>query len=94
MTVAQAWLLAGVPAMIASLLLFLARSQVANLLGFLVLAAGFAAVTSVDRASGAVFGALLALLYATGRGHMVEVAGTPDVMPDKVHDEGHGHVAA
>jgi uncharacterized membrane protein len=93
-TVAQVWLLAGVPALLVSLLLFLARSQLANLLGFVVLAAGFAVLTSADRASGAAFGALLALLYATGRGHVAEVAGVPDVMPDEVHDEGHGHAAA
>ena len=94
MSVLQVWLIAGIPALVLGMILFVAASQLASLFGYLVLAAGFAIVASVDRASGAVFGALLALVYATGRGSIDERPAAPDVMPDVVHDEGHGHVGA
>lgn len=94
MTVLQAWLIAGIPALLFGAMLFLAASQLLNLLGYVVLAAGFAVVTSVDGASGAVFGALLALLYATGRGREAAGRSRPGAVPDAVHDEGHGHVGA
>lgn len=94
MSVLQVWLIAGIPALVIGVMLFIAASQFANLLGYVVLGAGFAIVASVDRASGAVFGAVLALLYATGRGHVPPSGGGPDVVPDVVSDSGHGHVAA
>lgn len=94
MTILQAWLIFGIPALLGGVMLFVSASQVLNLLGYVVLAAGFAAVTVVDRASGAVFGALLALVYATGRGREDPGRSRPDVVPDVVHDEGHGHTAA
>jgi hypothetical protein len=93
--VLQVWLIAGVPALVVGIMLFLARSQLLALLGYVVLAAGFAMVTSVDRASGAVFGALLALMYATGEGTREESHPSgAEVIPDEVEDAGHGHAAA
>lgn len=63
----QAWLLMGIPALIATVGLYLARTPAFGLAAFGVLAAGFAGMAMVDRASAAVFGLLLALLYAAGR---------------------------
>ncbi len=95
MGVLQVWLIAGIPALVGGIMLLLSRSQALTLLAYLVLAAGFAVVTTVDRASGAVLGALLALLYATGRGTRDEAHPTgADVIPDEVEDHGHGHVGA
>lgn len=94
MSALQIWLVAGLPALLVSLFLFVARSQLAQVLALAVLLVGFALVTAVDHTSGAVFGALLALVYATGRGHVDRASPVPDVMPDTVHDEGHGHVGA
>ena len=92
MSVAQAWLVAGVPALAIGLLMFVGRSPLRALFGYVFLAAGFAVMTSVDRASGAAFGGLLALLYATGRGGSMEQGQAhPDVRPDVATDEGHGH---
>ena len=93
MSVLQAWLVAGVPSLAISLLLFVGRSPVRALLGYAVLAAGFAFMVTVDRASAAAFGGLLALLYATGRGGTMEYDEPhADVRPDVASDEGHGHV--
>ena len=95
MGVLQIWLIAGIPALFIGIMLFLGRSQLSALLAYVVLAAGFAIVTSVDTASGAVFGALLALLYATGRGASDDRHPTgADVIPDVVEDRGHGHAGA
>ena len=94
MSVLQVWLIFGLPALLAGVMLFLAASQLLNLLGYVVLGAGFAAVTTVDRASGAIFGALLALVYATGRGREPAGRSRPGAVPDVVHDEGHGHAGA
>ena len=92
-SVLQAWLVAGIPSLAISLLLFVGRSPVRALLGYAVLAAGFAFMVSVDRASAAVFGGLLALLYATGRGGSMELdRAHPDERPEVATDEGHGHV--
>lgn len=67
LTVTQAWLLIGVPVVVASLALYTARSRAVGAAGLLLLLAGTVALTSVDRASGAVLAVLLTLLYATGR---------------------------
>ena len=68
MSVLQVWLLVGIPVLALGLLLFSLPATVAKLLGYLVLGGGFVVVASVDRASAAVFGAVLALLYAAGQG--------------------------
>lgn len=66
--VLQAWLLIGVPALVLAAALYLMRTPVFGMAAFLVLAAAFGAMALIDRASAAVLGALLALLYGAGRG--------------------------
>jgi hypothetical protein len=68
MSIVQVWLLFGIPALVLGLALFVGRSPWHAVLGYLVLFAGFAAVAVFDRASAAVFGGILALLYGAGRG--------------------------
>lgn len=75
MTVMQAWLLFGVPALVLALVLFSGRSPWRSGVGYVVLLAGFAALAAFDRASAAVFGGLLALLFAAGRGGTMERRG-------------------
>lgn len=72
MTVLQVWLVFGLPALLLGLALFVGRSPWRAALGYVVLFVGFGTVAAFDRASAAVFGGLLALLYATGRGGMME----------------------
>jgi hypothetical protein len=74
-TILQAWLLIGFPALLLGLTLFVGRSPWRTGAGYAVLAAGFAGMATVDRASAAVLGTLLALLFASGRGGSVEVRG-------------------
>jgi hypothetical protein len=68
----QVWLVVGIPTLIVGLALFLRRSPIRALSGYAVLAAGFVLVSLYHRPSGAVFGGLLALLYAAGRGGTME----------------------
>ncbi len=68
MSVWQVWLLVGVPALAIALACFARGSRVLWLVGLVVLVVGCAGVMAVSPASGAAFGGLLALLYATGRG--------------------------
>ncbi len=68
MTVLQAWLLFGIPALSLAVAMFVGRSRWRSLLGYLALAVGFGLMTVFHRPSGAIFGALLALVYASGRG--------------------------
>jgi len=68
----QVWLVVGVPTLAIGLALFLRRSPVRALLGYVVLGAGFALTSVFHRPSGAVFGGILSLLYAAGRGGAVE----------------------
>ncbi|CAN5337274.1 MAG: hypothetical protein H0V93_16675 [Euzebyales bacterium] len=82
MSLLQAWLFVGVPALALGLAAFLGRSRWRSGLGYLVLLAGFGVMTLFDRASGAVFGGLLALLYAAGRG------GNADSGPDPLTQTG------
>lgn len=72
MTVLQVWLVFGLPALLLGLALFVGRSPWRSALGYVVLLAGFGAVAAFDRASAGVFGGLLALLYAAGRGGVTE----------------------
>lgn len=75
----QAWLLIGIPALVLTIGLYLVRTPVFGLVAFLALAAGFGGMAMVDRASAAVFGLLLALLYGAGRGGSRERGeGQPD----------------
>ena len=72
MTVLQVWIIAGIPAIVLAGALFYGRSRVRTALGYLVLAAAFAVMLLADRASAGVFGVLIALLYAWGRGGTAE----------------------
>jgi len=68
----QAWLVIGIPVLGVCVGLFLTRNPQAALLAYALLTAGFLVLAVVDRVAGAVFGALLALLYAAGRGGPAE----------------------
>jgi hypothetical protein len=87
-TLVQAWLLFGIPCLSLGLAMFVGRSTWRSLVGYLILAVGFATMTVFDRASGAVFGAVLALVYAAGRG------GSADVGPDPLSATSHEAVQA
>jgi uncharacterized membrane protein len=97
-SIAVVWLIIGIPALLLALVLFMDRSPWRAGLGYLVLAGGFVGLAALgDRASAAVFGAVLALVYAAGRGGDVERERTRDDeigVPDVAVDEGHGHVGA
>ena len=68
MSTLQAWLVVGIPGLIAAFALFYGRSRVRAFVGYLVLAVVFVVMMTVDRASGAAVGGLAALLYGAGRG--------------------------
>ena len=72
MTLVQAWIIAGIPALAFALIAFIGRAWWRALLGYLFLLAGFAVLVTVDRASAAVFALIVALMYAAGRGGDVE----------------------
>jgi hypothetical protein len=76
--VLQVWLLAGIPALALAALLFVRRSPLRALFGYLALLAGFGVVTYFHPPSGAVLGGLLALLYAAGRGGNYESEPEPN----------------
>lgn len=82
----QVWLIVGIPTLAIGLALFLRRSPVRALLGYIVLGAGFALTSVFHRPSGAFFGGVLSLLYAAGRGGAAErLDSRPD--EDGVPDE-------
>lgn len=68
MTLLQAWLFIGIPAAALGLAMFIGSSRWRPLVGYLVLLVGFAAMAVFHPPSGALFGVLIALLYAAGRG--------------------------
>lgn len=72
MTPVQAWLVIGVPALVLGVALFVRRSPVRSALGYLVLFGAFAGLAAYHRPSAALFGGLIALLYAAGRGGRME----------------------
>ncbi|MDP9405556.1 MAG: hypothetical protein M3O86_02995 [Actinomycetota bacterium] len=93
MTILQVWLGVGVPAIVLALALFYGRSPLRTMLGYVVLLAAFAAITTVDRASGAVIGGVIALLYAAGRGGQAERGATNTstiAVPDEVRRPARG----
>jgi hypothetical protein len=73
----QAWLVIGIPVLGVCVGLFLTRNPRAALLAYALLTAGFLLLATVDRVAGAVFGALLPLLYAAGRGGPAEQPARP-----------------
>lgn len=68
MTPLQAWLFVGIPALVLGLGMFIGRSRWRPLIGYVVLAAGFGGMVAFHRVSAVVFGMLIVLLYAAGRG--------------------------
>ena len=72
MSILQVWLVVGVPALVLACALFYGRSRLRTALGYVVLLAAFGLMLTVDRGSAAVIGGIVALLYAAGRGGIVE----------------------
>lgn len=68
MSVAQVWLIIGIPALGIGAAALLGRSRLSVAIGYLALAGGFVAMAALHRISGAVFAVVLVLVYATGRG--------------------------
>lgn len=68
MTVAQAWILAGIPALAIAVIALIGRGWWRALVGYGALLAAFGVLVTVDRASAALFAVLIALVYASGRG--------------------------
>jgi hypothetical protein len=71
-TVLQAWIIIGIPALVTGLAMFLVRSAVRAVAGYVALVGAFIAMAFIDRASAAVLGGMLALVYAAGRGGTME----------------------
>jgi hypothetical protein len=93
--VAVVWLVIGIPAVTAALILFLDRSPWRAGLGYLVLTAAFVTMALFDRVSAGVLGLAITLVYAAGRGGTIERERTRDDeigVPDVAVDHGHGHV--
>lgn len=72
MSVAQAWLLFGIPSLLLAMTFFIGRSSLRALLGYLSLVGGFIGLALADRASAAAFSALIFFAYAAGRGGTLE----------------------
>lgn len=68
MTLLQAWLFIGIPAAALGFAMFIGSSQWRPLVGYAILLIGFAGMVWLHAPSGAIFGLLVALLYAAGRG--------------------------
>lgn len=68
MTLLQAWLFIGIPAAALGFAMFIGSSRWRPLVGYAILLIGFAGMVWVHAPSGAIFGLLVALLYAAGRG--------------------------
>lgn len=77
MTVWQAWLFFGVPCLALGLAMFVGSKMWRTMIGYLLLIVGFATMTVFDRLSGAVFGAVIALMYAAGRGGDMDAGRDP-----------------
>lgn len=82
MTVAQVWLLVGVPVLVGALALYTARSPALGVLGVLLTLAAAAGVAAVDQASAMVLGIVGVLLYASGRAGDGAVVGDDPVRSD------------
>lgn len=72
MDVLQVWMLIGIPALALAGALWLRHSPWRAALGYGVMLAGFFGMAYYDRVSAAVFGGLIALVYAAGRGGSIE----------------------
>lgn len=67
-TLLQAWLFIGIPAAALGLAMFLGPSRWRPIVGYVLLLVGFVGMGAFHAPSGALFGLLIALLYAAGRG--------------------------
>jgi len=90
----QAWLVVGIAALILACALLYGRSRLRTRLGYVALLGAFSTLTAVDRASGAVVGGIIALLYAAGRGGQMEtqpsntsLVAMPDTVRHPVREE-------
>jgi hypothetical protein len=81
-TLLQVWLFVGIPALALATAMFVGRSRWRSLLGYAALLVGFGVMVFFDRTSAAIFGGLLALVYASGRG------GDKELEYDLVSDTG------
>lgn len=88
MTLLQLWLFVGIPALAVGMGMFVGRSRWRSLLGYVVLLAGFGVMTAFHPPSGVVVGALVALVYASGRG------GDRELEYDRLADTSHRAVEA
>lgn len=68
MGVLEGWLVVGVPGLVLALALFTMQRRRLAWAGYAVLVVAFGLLAAADRASAGVFGGVLALLYAAGRG--------------------------
>lgn len=68
MTLVQLWLFVGIPVLALAIALFVGRSRWRSLAGYAVLLVGFFVMVFFDRTSAAIFGGILTLVYASGRG--------------------------
>lgn len=94
-SVTQAWILVGVPTLVAGIALYTARSRWLGALGLLVLIAGTLVMATVDRISAAAVGTFVTMLYAAGRaGHGGVVGEDPVRSPSTTATAGRGDVAA
>jgi hypothetical protein len=57
----------GIPVLVIGIVLYTARSRRLGIIGLIVLLAGMLVLVTIDRISAAVFGFVIALLYAAGR---------------------------
>lgn len=78
MNTLQVWMLIGVPALALAGAMFIRRSSWRSLVGYAALLVGFGAMAVYDRTSAAIFGGLIALVYAAGRGGSIERVATRD----------------
>ncbi|CAN5406633.1 hypothetical protein BH23ACT9_BH23ACT9_31340 [soil metagenome] len=82
MTILQAWMLIGIPALALAGAAFIRRSFAGSAIGYVALLAGLGGMAVYDRFSAAVFGGVVALLFAAGRGGSIERE------PDRMNEEG------
>jgi uncharacterized membrane protein len=72
MTTLQVWMLIGLPALALAGAMFVRHSTLRAYIGYAALLAGFGGMAAFDRVSAAVFGGVVALVYAAGRGGDIE----------------------
>jgi hypothetical protein len=81
MSTTQAWLLVGIPGLVIGVVLYTARSRWLGFAGHIVMLAAALVMVTVDRVSAMVLGAVVVLLYATGRAGQGGAVGEDPVRP-------------